>query len=107
MPSLSGKTEKVLLSNRRRSKTASSSRLPRLKERTVRSSWAVDESLATAISRFSLAGVATRVTARTFENESSPRLIEALVSGKPTRARAVRTFSLAVPRSIPVLKESQ
>ena len=30
------------------------------------------------------------------------RSMEALTSGRPTRARAVRTFSRAVPRSIPV-----
>ena len=73
----------------------------------MRSSWAVVQPWASSSRSPSLSVVATRLRARTCENDSSPRAMEALVSGRPTRARAVRTFSRAVPRSMPVRKASQ
>jgi hypothetical protein len=54
-----------------------------------------------------LAGVATRVIARTFEYDSAPRRMAALTSGNPPRAWATRTFSRAAPRPRPMRQLSQ
>jgi hypothetical protein len=51
--------------------------------------------------------VATRVSARTFANESSPCSIDALIRGSSVRARAARTFSRAAPKSMPVRYANQ
>src|SRR4029450_4194036 len=45
--------------------------------------------------------VATRLNARTFEYESSPRSNAASMRGNPHNALATRTFSCAVTRDIP------
>ena len=66
--------------------------LPRFQPRTILSSCAVVQPLASGSSSRSLSGRATRLSARTWENESSPRAIEALVSGSCSKTRAVRTF---------------
>ncbi len=107
MPSSSGKTEKLRLSKRSFSRSASSCRLPSLKPRTMRSSWAAVQPRARSKRSASFSGVATRESARTFENDSSPRLMEAPISGSFTRALAARTLSRQAPRSNPVRNASQ
>ena len=107
IPSSSGKMERRRRSYRSRSRAASSCRSPRFHARTTRSSWAVVHPRASSRSSLSFSPSATRVRARTFEKLSSPRAIEALVSGSSVSARAARTFSRAAPRWMPVRKESQ
>jgi hypothetical protein len=48
----------------------------------------------------SFSGVAARVSARTWQYESSPLAVAAFVSGRRARARAALTFSRAVPSSM-------
>ena len=51
--------------------------------------------------------VATRVSARAFEYDSSPLCIIPLKRGRSSRARATRTFSRAGPIAMPVRQLSQ
>jgi hypothetical protein len=107
MPSSSGKMASVRDSNRSRSACASSCRRPFFHARTMRSSCAVVAPRASSSSSASVSPLATRVNARTCENDSSPRDIAAPVNGSDSSARAARTFSRAAPRSIPVRNASQ
>jgi len=61
----------------------------------------------TASSRASVAGVATRVSSRTFEYESSPRARAWARRGRVPRARATRTCSRAAPAWRPIRQVSQ
>jgi hypothetical protein len=47
-----------------------------------------------------VAGVATRVNARTLEYDSCPVAMAAEIAGSASSARATRTFSRAAPRSM-------
>ena len=58
-------------------------------------------------SRSSVSGVATRVRARTFAYDSSPRARAWASSGSVASARATRTLSRAAPRSSPIRQLSQ
>ena len=49
----------------------------------------------------SVSAVATRVSARTFEYDSRPSPKAAEIFGSDSRARAVRTFSVAATRPMP------
>src|SRR5439155_1836969 len=55
----------------------------------------------------SLAGVAMRLMARTFEYDSSPRLKDAATAGSSPSRRATRTYSRAVCRLTPQRQLSQ
>ncbi|HET9947435.1 MAG TPA: hypothetical protein VFQ22_00785 [Longimicrobiales bacterium] len=99
IPSSSANTDRQRDACRRASCFASSSRPSRRHERTSRSSPAALVLRACSSSSSSLASSATRVIARTCENDSSPRAIAALVAGSPTSARATRTRSRAVTLS--------
>ena len=73
----------------------------------MRSTWAAVPARPTASSRASVAGVATRVRARTLAQESSPRARAPARPGSVPRARATRTRSRAAPRSSPTRQASQ
>ena len=62
---------------------------------------------ASSTSAASVAGVATRVSARTFEYDSRPAASAASTSGSVPSARATRTCSRAVPRSQPTRHANQ
>jgi hypothetical protein len=75
--------------------------------RTIRSTCAAVPDRPTVSKRASVSGVATRVRARTFAYDSSPRARAWANSGSVARARATRTFSRAAPRSSPIRQLSQ
>jgi len=101
VPSSSGYTWSDRLACWRAVSRASASRSTRRQPRTIRSTWAAVPARPTASSRASVAGVATRVSARTLAYESSPRARAWASAGSVPRARATRTFSRAAPRSSP------
>ena len=73
----------------------------------ARSSWPAVSSPASSSNSSSFAGALTRVNARTFAYESSPRPKAARINGKPPSARATRTRSRAVRLSRPQRHASQ
>ena len=75
--------------------------------RAIRSTCAAVPARATPSRVCSFLGVATRVTARTFEYETLPRRMASLSFGNSPRARATRTCSRAAPGESPARQLSQ
>ena len=76
-------------------------RSTRLQPRTMRATCSAVPARPTLSSRSSVSGVATRVSARTFEYDSSPRASAPASNGSMPSARATRTRSRAAPGSSP------
>jgi len=107
MPSPSGYTWRARLRCRRGVSCASALRSIRRHPRTISSTCSAVPARPTARSRSSVSGVATRVSARTFEYDSSPRVRASLSCGSDPSARATRTCSRAAPGSSPTRQEIQ
>ena len=106
IPSRSTKTERARLRCRTCSAVNSPSRDSCFHIRTLCSSLAADAVRANSRSFSSLAGVATRVIARTLAYDSRPLLRASAVRGRSSSARAARTRSRAGPILVPVRQAS-
>jgi hypothetical protein len=106
MPSPSGYTRRARLRWRRVVSCASALRSIRRQPRTIISTCSAVPARPTASSRSSVSGVATLVSARTFEYDSSPRARACASRGSDPNARATRTCSRAAPGSSPTRQDS-
>jgi hypothetical protein len=106
MPSSSGYTYSARLLCWRAASRFSAMRSTSRQPRTIRSTCSAVPARATASSRSSVSGVATRVRARTLEYDSSPRARRRPNAVAFRGARATRTFSWAAPRSSPTRQVS-